>query len=67
MEERLIDLESRLAYQDQAISELNDAITNQQETIMKLERLCASLSARMAALAEALPAPGGGDETPPHY
>lgn len=67
MEERLIDLESRLAYQDQAISELNDVITNQQETIMKLERLCASLSARMAALAEALPPQGGGDETPPHY
>lgn len=67
MEDRLIDLETRLAYQDQAISELNDVITKQQQTIMKLERLCASISARMASLAEALPSDGDSDETPPHY
>lgn len=67
MEDRLIDIESRLAYQDQALIELNDVITKQQQTIMKLERLCASISARMASLAESLPPAGSGDETPPHY
>lgn len=67
MEDRLIDIESRLAYQDQAISELNDVITRQQGMITKLERLCASMSARIAALAEALPSDGNADETPPHY
>lgn len=64
-EERLIDIETRLAYQDQTINELNEALANQQQSIMKLERLCATLSERMAALNEALP--GESDERPPHY
>ncbi len=66
-EERMIDIETRLAHQDQTINELNEALSNQQQTIMKLERLCASLVERVTSLNEALPDAAKGDERPPHY
>ncbi len=64
-EERLIDIETRLAHQDQTIDELNEALANQQQSIMKLERLCATLAERIATLNEAMP--GEAEERPPHY
>ena len=66
-EDRLIDIETKLAHQDQLLVELNDVITQQQASIMKLEQLCAALSERLASISEALPAGAPQDETPPHY
>jgi SlyX protein len=66
-EERFIDLESRLAHQDQLLNELNDVVTSQQAKIMQLEELCKSLTARMRSMADAAPAGDAGDERPPHY
>ena len=66
-EERLIELESRLAHQDQTILELNDVVTDQQSRIMQLERLCKSLAERLASLAESSQAGSSDDERPPHY
>lgn len=68
-DERLVDIESRLAHQERMLEELNDALTGQQASIMKLEELCRTLVDRLrdlnASLAEARPGPG--DERPPHY
>ena len=64
-EDRLIDIETRLAHQDQALIELNDVITQQQASIMQLETLCASLAERIASMSDGAPSPG--DERPPHY
>ncbi len=66
-EERFIDLESRLAHQDQLLHELNDVVTGQQVKLMQLEALCQSLIERVRSIGE-----GGGsgdpaDERPPHY
>ena len=66
-EERLINIETKLAHQDQALLELNAAVTNQQASIMQLEKLCESMAARIASLHEALPGGVRGDERPPHY
>lgn len=66
-EDRLIDIETRLAHQDQTQIELNAALANQQQTIMKLERLCASMLERISSLHEASPEGAAGDERPPHY
>lgn len=66
-EERFIDLETRLAHQDQLLSELNDAVTVQQSKIMQLEELCKSLIDRVRSLGDAVPGGDGGDERPPHY
>ena len=66
-EERFIDLESRLAHQDQLLQELNDVVTRQQAKIMQLDELCKSLIARVRSIADSTPAGDPGDERPPHY
>jgi len=66
-EERFIDLETRLAHQDQLLNELNDVVTAQQSKIMQLEELCKALIQRVRASSEALPENDPGDERPPHY
>jgi len=66
-DERLVEIEMKLAHQDQALIELNDVLTKQQETIMTLERLFASMVERMAELDDGASDGGTGDERPPHY
>ncbi len=66
-EERFIDLESRVAHQDQLLIDLNDVVTEQQAKIMQLEELCKSLLGRVRSIGEALPEGDPGDERPPHY
>jgi len=66
-EERLVDIESRLAHQDQLLNELNDVVTQQQKKIMNLEELCRSLVDRIRSMGNALPADASQDEQPPHY
>jgi SlyX protein len=66
-EERFIDLEMRLAHQDQGLHELNEVVLQQQQQIARLERLCASLAERLAALGDAIAQDGGNERPPPHY
>ncbi len=66
-EERLVDIESKLAHQDQLLIELNDVVTDQQAKIMKLEELYAALVERVRSMGEALPGDTSEDEQPPHY
>ncbi len=66
-EERFIDMETRLAHQDQLLNELNDVVTSQQAKIMQLEELCKTLIQRVRAGDEGLPESDPGDERPPHY
>ena len=66
-EERLVEIESRLAHQDDLLLKLDDVITKQQEKIMQLEELCAALVRRVRSIAEDMPGDGPGDERPPHY
>ena len=66
-EERFIDLESRIAHQDQSLNELNEVVTEQQAKIMQLEELMRSLVDQVRAIGETLPAAGVVDERPPHY
>jgi SlyX protein len=66
-EERFIDLESRLAHQDQMLNELNDVLTEQQARLMRLEDLCRTLVDRVRSLGEGMPAGDPADERPPHY
>ncbi|MCH7821428.1 MAG: SlyX family protein [Proteobacteria bacterium] len=62
-EERLVDIETKLAHQDQLIYELNDVVTKQQGQIMQIEKLCDSLVNRIRAMDEVQT----DDERPPHY
>lgn len=66
-EERFIDLESRLAHQDQLLNELNDVVTAQQAKIMQLEELCRALIDRVRSAGEGVESSDPADERPPHY
>ena len=63
---RLDALEMRVAYQEETIENLNQAITGQWEQIDALKREISRLSDRLATAENNLSAPSGS-EPPPHY
>ena len=63
----MIDIESKLAHQEQMMTELNIAVTNQQKQLTLLEDLCESLVDRLRSLSDSGPAGDPADERPPHY
>lgn len=60
----------RVAYQEQTIEELNQALVQQELALQKMERVCAELVRRVDSMRNmndpgATPTPE--DERPPHY
>lgn len=66
---RLDELESRLAFQDDLIEHLNEAVIRQDRELGRLERRVRELETRLKEVADLAAAPGGaaGHEVPPHY
>lgn len=67
MKDRLIELETRMAYQDATLQQLNDIVTAQQQRIDQLERALRELAGRVARSAESVFKGTAADEVPPHY
>jgi SlyX protein len=65
-EERLEDIEIKLAHQDQLLVDLDKVVTDQQARIMQLEELVTTLIDRVRAIGEG-GSDGPQDERPPHY
>jgi SlyX protein len=66
-DERIVELEIRLAHQDDLLQTLNRLVTEQQRTI---ERMQADMENLRLHLAEVMAAPGGDpgpEPPPPHY
>jgi SlyX protein len=66
MQERLTDIEIKLAHLENTVNELSEALYVQQGSMQKLERLCELLQQRI----QSMDTPGGEnpqDERPPHY
>lgn len=63
---RLIELETKMAYQEETLRTLNDVVTRQQAEIDQLRLICRQLIERVrsgdGAVKGAL-----ADEVPPHY
>jgi SlyX protein len=66
-ENRVIEIETKLAHQEHLLSELNEALTDQQAQISGLERLCQSLIERVKSLLDSSSADQVTDDRPPHY
>jgi SlyX protein len=66
-EDRLVQIETKLAHQEHLLDALNDVVTKQQDSIMRLEEQHAILVERLRSISEALPADSAQDERPPHY
>lgn len=67
MDDRLIELESRIAFQDHTLQELNEVIVRQQREIDGLRRELEALRDQFKALAPALVASRSEETPPPHY
>jgi SlyX protein len=67
MEERLIELESRLAFQEHTLQELNDIVAAQQQEIAILRQALQELDQRLRAMARQPVASVEEETPPPHY
>lgn len=67
MENKIIDLQSKLAFQDETIHELNEVITDQQNQLDQLREDIRLLNLRMASVAEASNVTEEKEPPPPHY
>lgn len=65
-EQRLIDIEIKLAHHEHTIAELNQALSDQQAQLTRLEALCKSLAEKVRSQSGDLDMPPQ-DERPPHY
>jgi SlyX protein len=68
IEERLMEIETKIAFQEQTIKDLNDVICEQQREIDRLGSICDVLVKRVKELLEFTPGiDAPANEKPPHY
>ncbi|HSW52332.1 MAG TPA: SlyX family protein [Sulfuricaulis sp.] len=67
MNERLTELEVRVAFQEKTIQDLNEVVTDQQRQLDRLAQELEAVKSRLAALAPALVIPQEEEKPPPHY
>jgi SlyX protein len=67
MENKIIELQSKLAFQDETINELNVVITDQQEQLDQLREEIRLLGLRIASVAESSSVSDEKEAPPPHY
>jgi SlyX protein len=67
IEERLINIETKISFQEDLIEELNKVVYQQQQKLNQLEAVCASLARRIQSQAEDGSESKPVNERPPHY
>lgn len=66
-QERLTDLETKIAFQEDLLEELNKTVYRQQQEIERLQAICEALARQIRSLAETGNEKGAANERPPHY
>jgi SlyX protein len=66
-EDRLIELETKLAYQEETIRVLNEMVTQLQAQVSDQQRLLRSLGERVLQISDGAGKASLADEIPPHY
>lgn len=67
LEQRVIELETKLSFQEDLLEELNSHVITQQKEIDKLTTLCQMLKDQYKEVVSNLPDASTGNEIPPHY
>jgi len=65
--ERLVDLETRMAFQEQALQEFNDVAIEQRREIDALQKALRALHEKLEEIIEDLADSAEADRKPPHY
>ncbi len=66
-DDRLTEIETKLAFQEAAVQELSDLVYAQQQQIDGLQALCRRLLERLQSLPETPGSSDPADDVPPHY
>ncbi len=67
MNDRIVELETKVSFQEQALVELSDALARQQREIDALEKALRELHAQFTAALPSLVATAAEETPPPHY
>ena len=67
IEEQLIDLQTQVAFQDDTIQTLNDALSSQQIEIEKLTRMVKIINGQLKQFAPDQASSPSDEPPPPHY
>jgi SlyX protein len=67
IEERLINIETKITFQEDLIEELNKTVYQQQRKLERLEAMCVSLAKHIEAMDQAKNDGVSANERPPHY
>ncbi len=67
IEQRIADLETRLAFQDDIIQQLNDVLCRQQDQIDRLQLVYRELLQVVEMLSDRQDGDVAGQRPPPHY
>ena len=66
-EERLVNIETKIAFQEDQIEELNKTVYQQQQKLERLAAICEALTRQVVSLSEARNEGMPANERPPHY
>lgn len=68
-EQRMIELESRIAFQEHSISELQELVATQQKQLYDMEEALKVMARRISQISTGSSSESatGDDEKPPHY
>jgi SlyX protein len=67
MQEQLIELETRITFQEEAIQALNDTVVRQQREIDQLTRMVKLINRQLRGFNEGLSSGPDNEPPPPHY
>lgn len=67
IEERLVNIETKITFQEDLIEELNKTVYQQQKKLERLEATCEALARHIASLYESANESKPVNERPPHY
>ncbi|HOY69124.1 MAG TPA: SlyX family protein [Candidatus Ozemobacteraceae bacterium] len=67
LEQRIIELETKVSFQDRTIEELNEIVTNLQLEMQSLERTLSQIRSKMSPSSMTEADINPANEKPPHY
>ena len=67
LEKRIIELETTVSYQDEAVGVLKNTISEQEKVIYQLERKVSFLMSEIKNISSSIMKSSGEEAPPPHY
>lgn len=67
LEQRINEVETRLAFQETMLQELNEALTSQQQQLSQMQAVLEKLRDRIVELASNMQPDAAVEPPPPHY